>query len=219
MAPVLPILIVLLVAGGIAYVAWTMHQRQLARARAIAAAAGLQIDTDTKRPPALDFELFERGSSKKVRHQMWRAGEQDSVFQYEYTTGSGDNARTYTMTCALVTVPFRAPHLTITTENWWTRIKRAVGSRDIEVESPVFNDRYHVRCEDERFAITLLDPDMIAWMLSPASGQGAISFELRGSWLLAYGDELDLEYLPPLLAWAQGARLQLPTVLTEWYGG
>jgi hypothetical protein len=185
----------------------------------VAAAHGLQVDVSSSKPPPLDFDLFDAGSGKKVTAQMWRSGEDDKVFQYEYTLKSGENSSTYRFTAALIVLPFRAPHLTISTENWWSRMKRAVGMRDIEVESPQFNDRYQVRCGDDRFAITLLDPTMIGWMLSPDSGLGTVTFELDGPWMLCHCDQLDIEELPGMLAWAQSARAQLPAVLTEMYGG
>lgn len=204
--------------GAVVWGAYRYRELQRAKLRAIAAAHGLQVDVSTKRPPKLDFDLFDTGSSKRVDAQMWRAGEQDSVFQYRYTTGSGDNSSTYTFTAALIEVPFLAPHLTISTENLWSRMKRIVGLRDIELESPEFNERYQVRCSDDRFAITLLDPPTIAWMLSPSSGLGHVTFEFLGPWMLCHCDQLDIEQLPGMLAWAQSARAQLPAVLTELYG-
>lgn len=194
------------------------QQRLRVRMLAIASQHGLQVDTTTKKPPDLGFELFGRGGGKKVDAQMWRAGEQDSVFQYQYTVGSGDNSRTYKMTAALVALPFVAPHLTISTESFWSKAKRAVGMRDIEVESPEFNDRYQVRCDDDRFAITLLDQEMIAWMLSPNSGGGSVTFEFGGSWMLCHCQQIELELLPGTLVWAQSVRARLPAVLSEWYG-
>ncbi len=71
--------------------------------------------------------------------------------------------------------------------------------------------------DDERFAITLLDHEMIAFMLSPSSGQGEVTFEFFGRWMLLYRDQLPLEQLPALLAWGQSTRSVLPTVLREWY--
>ncbi len=213
-----PLLVIALLAGAAAYAVYRYQEHQKAKLRAIAAAHGLEVDVSTKRPPRLDFDLFEPGSGKKVRAQMWRACESDSVFQYEYSVKSGDSSTTYRFTAALIGIPFRAPHLEISTENWWSRIKRAVGMRDIEVESPEFNELYQVRCGDDRFAITLLDPSMIAWMLSSGSGRGTVTFEFRDTWLLCHCDQLDVEELPEMLAWAQSVRAQLPAVLTELYG-
>ncbi len=204
--------------GGVVYLVHWYNGQQKAKMREVAAAAGLQVDVDTKKPPPLDFDLFGRGSSKKVKAQMWRAGEHDSVFQYQYTENSGEDSTTYTFTAALVRLPFRAPHLTIASENWWSKMKRAIGARDIEVESPAFNDRFQVRCPDERFAITLLDPPMIAWMLSPYSGGGTITFEFTGEWMLCHRKQLKLHELPQMLEWSQSVLPQLPAVLTDLYG-
>lgn len=204
--------------GGIAYAAYRHNQAQIARAKAVAAQHGLAIDVSKQKPPKdFDFDLFGQGSSKVVRYQMWRPGEPDSVFQYQYTTGSGENSQTHQFTAAQVAVPFDGPKLSIATETWWTRAKRVVGMRDIEIESPEFNDRYHVRCGDERFAVTLLDHDMIAFMLSESSGLGAVTFEIAGDRMLCYGDQVDLEQLPAMLTWAQSTRGVLPRVLSEWY--
>ena len=216
--PLVPLILFAVIAGAITYAAYQYRQRQRAKMRSVAVAHGLEVDVSTKKPPPIDFNLFDTGSSKKVNAQMWRAGEHDSVFQYQYTVSSGENSSTYKFTAALIDVPFLAPHLTISTENWWSKMKRAVGLRDIEVESPQFNEHYHVRCSDDRFAITLLDPTMIGWMLSPSSGRGSITFEFLGPWMLCHGSQLKIEELPGMLAWAQSARRQLPAVLTELYG-
>lgn len=213
------IVVLLAVAAGVAWIVRAYLERQKQRMRAVASSAGLEVDVSAKRPPRMAFDLFDEGSGKRVRPQMWRAGESDSVFQYEYTVKSGESSTTHRFTAALVEVPFDAPHLTISTETWWSRAKRVVGLRDIEIESPHFNDRYQVRCRDERFAVALLDPPMIAWMLTPASGYGAVTFEFLDRWMLCHCDQIELEQLPAMLAWAQQAREQLPAVLTELYGG
>ena len=217
MEGVIALVVLAAIAGAIAYLAYRYREHQRAKLRAIAAAHGLQVDVHTKKPPPIDFNLFDTGNRKKVKAQMWRAGEQDSVFQYQYTVSSGENSTTYEFTAALIEVPFLSPHLTISTENWWSKIKRAVGLRDIEVESPDFNERYRVRCSDDRFAITLLDPAMIGWMLSPNSGLGSVTFEFLGPWMLCHCDQLKVEQLPGVLAWGQSVRSQLPAVLTELY--
>ncbi len=206
------------VAAALLYAAYRYREAQRAKMRAVAAQHGLEVDVSSKKPPPIDFDLFDRGSSRRVDCHMWRAGELDSVIQYQFTEGSGKDSHTYEFSAALVDMPFLAPHLTISSENLWSRMKRAVGLRDVEVESPLFNERYQVRCADDRFAITLLDPPMIAWMLSPASGQGTVTFEFLGPWLLCHCSQLQIEELPGLLTWAQSVRAQLPAVLGELYG-
>ena len=200
-------------------VLWNERRKKarIAYAEQLATQYGFQVDTDTKRPPTQPFDLFDQGSSKKVSFQFWRDGEQDSVFQYQYTTGSGDNRTTHYRTCALISLPFAAPHTKIGPEGFWSGIGRAIGVRDIEVESPVFNDQYRISSDDERFAIALLDQQMIAWLLSSQSGRGAVKFELWGSWLLCVSDQLDMHLLFGYLDWSRGVRSHMPTVLPSLY--
>lgn len=214
-------LVLFVVAGAAAITFYVVMQRRERRRREAALAharsLGYEMDLATKEPPPLGFDLLDQGHAKQVTYHTWRPGSADSVFQYQYTTGSGKDQQTHRRTAALIEVPFRAPHLRIGPEGFWSTLGRAIGIRDIEIESPAFNDRYRVRCDDERFAITLLDPDMIAWMLSPASGGGSVRFEIGGRYLLCWGDRIEDELLIPFLEWAQGARSHLPTVLTSLY--
>lgn len=211
------VILVLLGAAAVGYLVYQAHQRRIAYIRALAAKYGFTVDIGPKDPPDQPFDLFDQGHAKKVRYHMWRHGSQDSVFQYEYTTGSGDNKTTHKRTCALIDVPFVAAHTKIGPEGFWSKIGRAVGMRDIEVESAEFNEQYRVTGDDERFAITLLDQQMMAWLLSSQSGRGAIRFELGGPWLLCVSDELDIELMFGYLDWAIGVRNHMPPVLTSLY--
>lgn len=210
-------LLVLGTVGGVAYLANQREKQRRAAAKAYAATLGYEFDTADKEPPPIGFDLFELGHSKNVSYQVWRPGSSDSAFQYRYVTGTGKDKRTYDRSCALIEIPFTAPHLRIGPEGFWSSIGRAVGIRDIEIESPSFNDRYRVACDDERFAITLLDHDVVAWMLSPMSGGGSVRFELGGRWMLCWGDRVDWTQLFGFVEWAQGARTKLPDVLTSLY--
>lgn len=217
MAVIIFLVVLATVAGAVVYLLLEYNQRKRAAALALAAARGYEIDLDDKAPPPQGFDLFGLGSSRKVSFHIWRNGSPDSAFQYRYTTGSGDNKTTHHRSCALIEVPFTAPHLTIGPEGFWSVVGRAIGVRDVEVESPEFNERYRVACDDERFAITLLDQRMIGWMISPSSGGGVVKFEFGGRWMLCFGDQIDFEHLFGFLEWAQHARQNLPTVLTSLY--
>jgi hypothetical protein len=192
-------------------------KRRMAAAAALARSRGFEFDPASKEPPPLPFNLFQLGSSRRVSYHTWRPGSSDSMFQYRYTTGSGKNRHTHHRSCVLVEVPFTAPHLTIGPEGFWSAVGRAIGVRDVEVESPDFNRRYRVSCDDDRFAITLLDHEMIAWMLSPNSGGGTVKFEFGGRWMLCWGDRIEYPQLFGFLEWAQHARDVLPDVLTSLY--
>jgi hypothetical protein len=204
-------------AGAVAYSVLQAEKKRRAAAVAHAKQRGYEIQVEDKEPPPLGFDLFQLGSGRTVSYHIWPPGSQDSAFQYRYTTGSGKNKQTHHRSCVLVQVPFTSPHLTIGPEGFWSSVGKMVGVRDIEVESPQFNERYRVACADERFAITLLDHEMIAWMLSPNSGGGTVRFEFGGRWMLCWGDDVPFEQLFGYLAWAQHARDVLPDVLTSLY--
>lgn len=198
---------------------WSEHRKKqrIALAEQLAATHGFVVDTAMKGPPPQRFDVFGTGSSKQVSFQFWRAGEHDSVFEYQYTTGSGDNKSTHQRTLALIALPFTAPHTKIGPEGFWSGVGRMVGLRDIEVESADFNDQYRVTSDDERFAVALLDHQMLAWLLSSQSGRGAVKFELWDSWLVCVSDRLELHQMFGFLDWAQRVRTHMPAVLTSLY--
>jgi hypothetical protein len=209
----IPIAVVAIVTG----LVQRHDKRTIARAEALAQQHGFRLDAGAKAPPRQEFDLFDLGSAQKVSFQFWREGENDSVFRYQFTTGSGDDRRTHHRTCALVSLPYAAPHTKIGPEGFWSNLGRMVGRRDIEVESAEFNRRYRVTSDDERFAITLLDHRMLAWLLSRESGGGTVKFEIWGSWLLCISDQLELEQMFGFLDWGQNVRAHMPDVLTSLY--
>jgi hypothetical protein len=215
MVPVLVLFLIAVIVAVVVIVRRDHRRRDVAATRA--ASLGYRFDPASKPPPPLGFALLGIGSSRQVSYHTWRDGSLDSVFHYRHTTGTGDNRTIHHRSAAVVAVPFDAPHLQIGRDGFWASLGRVLGIRDIEVESPEFNDRFRVRCPDERFAITLLDPTLIGWLLSPASGGGQITYELRGPWMLCFGDRIDDEQLISFLTWAQGVRDALPAVLSSLY--
>ncbi len=192
--------------------------RQRARAIALAAHYGFLIDASTKGPPPQRFDAFSAGHGQKVANQLWRPGSSDSVFDYTYTTGSGKNQTTHKRTCALVALPFTAPHTKIATENFFTNLGQRLGIRDIETESVRFNDVYRINGDDERFAITLLDSSAIDWLLRYIpNGPGSVTFELWGPWLLCITSRMEIDAQFGFLDWALSVPGQFPAVLTSLY--
>ena len=214
----------LMVGGTLALIIYVVVRAQraakLKRARAIALAAqyGFAIAPDTKGPPPQRFDVFTIGHSKKVTNQIWRHGSDDSVFDYTYTTGSGKNKSTHRRTCALIALPFDAPHTKLATENFFTTIGRRLGIRDIDTESERFNAIYRVNSDDERFAITLLDSRTIDWLLRYIpNGPGSVIFELWGPWLLCVSNRMDIDAQFGFHDWARSIPLVFPSVLGSLY--
>jgi hypothetical protein len=193
------------------------NKRRLERYRAIATAHGLGFDPgDPSHVTALDFDLFDRGRGGAATYTMWRSTgpNYNRVFQYSYVTGSGKDSQTHYNSCALVGLSCLAARTRIQPSGLGGRILNMVGARDIEFESPTFNDRYRITSGDERFATTLIDPTMMGWLLEVPC---ALDVHFLGSWMLAIDRKRAPEVLPDLLAYAEDFVAHMPTVLASLY--
>lgn len=200
--------------------AWRHEQNRRKKAQAIASAHGLRYLPGPNHPPAVPFQQLSIGRSRQARHTMWREGDPNeaAVFEYRYTTGSGKNSQTHTLTCAVFRTGLRAPHMTLDRQGFFRGLLQTLGLRDIQVESPQFNDTWHVSCADERFAITVLDPPMINWLMTLGGG-GAVEIELLGDRGLAITRKLELEQLPSLLGYTHQFIDRIPAVVHDLYPG
>jgi hypothetical protein len=89
------------------------------------------------------------------------------IFDHRYTTGSGKNKRTHRMTIVAATVPrFSFPRLTMRPEGFFDKLAAMIGYDDIDFPSDEFSRRYHVKCEDRKFAYDLLTPRVIEYLLA-----------------------------------------------------
>ncbi len=215
-APIFYIALAIAAAVLVAVGANEVNKRRIEQYRAIAAAHGLGFDPgDPSNVTALGFELFDRGHSRRASFTMWRTtGPRNRVFQYRYVTGSGKNSQTHTNTCVLVGLACTAPPTRIHPEGFGGHLLNIVGLRDIEFESPTFNDRYRVNSGDERFATALMDPSMMGWLLEVPCN---LDLYLLGSWMLAVDHKRSPEVLPELLAYAEAVVAHMPTVLQSLY--
>jgi hypothetical protein len=212
------IVVIVMIGGGALLVTWLIEQGRRKRAQAIATAKGLRYLTGPSRPPDLGFQQFSVGRAKKMRHIFWREGDEheSSVFEYQYTTGSGKNSTTHRITCALFATGMAAPHLVLDRQGMLRRLLGTLGIRDIQLESPPFNDRWHVSCDDERFAITLLDPTMMNWLMS-VGGAGSIELEVIGDRGLAISKRLPIDEMPGLLDYTHEFARHIPRVVLDLY--
>ncbi len=204
----------LLVGGQLGY-RYLSLKRRAAAAVTATSAAGLHISTEVDEAPPLPFELFNRGSGRRVRNRAWDPNDPNaSVFDYEYTvrSGSGNNnsSRTYRQTCAVFVVPFASPHLALSKQNFFDRIAIGFGGHDVVIGHPQFDERYRVRCQDEAFARRVLDPRVVQLLLNEGR-DGEIGIEISGSHVLvATGEQIDPSQFDDLLAWGHRLIAHLP---------
>lgn len=82
-----------------------------------------------------------------------------------------------TVTGAIVTLPINAPRTLITHENLASKLFTTVARLDLDVESDLFNTKYHVIADDRRFARELLEARMIDLIVQ---SEGRMAFEFSG---------------------------------------
>jgi hypothetical protein len=99
------------------------------------------------------LRLFTQGHSRKIKNIVH--GETDQVeigiFDYQYTTGSGKNAKTRKHTVIYFESPdLQLPQFAMRPENLFHKLGSLVGLKDIDFDShPVFSRAFHLQGEDE----------------------------------------------------------------------
>jgi hypothetical protein len=106
------------------------------------------------------------------------------------------------------------PDISITREGVVDKVLNTVGGGDIDFESEEFNRTFAVRCSDRRFAQTLVDPQMLEFLVAT---KGELNFELAGRWLLVWSSPIAPRLLPGLLKMAEEFVAHIPRVAWELY--
>lgn len=99
------------------------------------------------------FELFAWGRGQEVRNlcRIQRGDRQVTLFDYQYTTGTGKSRRTWQQTVAHVRSPrLRLPRFALRPEHVFHKIGGMFGYQDIDIPAdPGFSSRYLLRGQDE----------------------------------------------------------------------
>jgi len=145
------------------------------------------------------FELFGRGHSREASNVI--CGEIDSravvAFDYQYTTGSGKNQSTHSCQALVMGLPIVAAGLRMRSENLFDHVAAWVGYDDINFESDEFSRRYHVACDDRRFAYDILHARLIDYLL----GCGSVpNLEMQGPLMVLFESQGDAANVRRLLA-------------------
>jgi len=209
--------------AGVGYVV-QVKARQ-ARVRAVAALAqgiGFTFSVDdVDHFVSMPFALFSKGDGRRV--ELVVSGTHNGVplriFDYWYydqsSDGRGGRSRTYhRFTCAVATIPAACPRLRLGHEDFFTRLGDHLGLRDVELEYDDFNQRFRVKCDDQKFAFSLLDGNMMQWLLRADSFD---SVEVDGPWVLLACPKLDPARWLDLGTWLDQFHRQIPPVVYSTY--
>lgn len=217
------VLLFIVAAIGILYVAWYIRDRRRKAFAALATSLGLQYSPDD--PFGLEdlpFALMDQGDGRgceNVLHGTWNQLDL-KTFDYWYyerhTNSKGVSSRTYyRFSCAVIPLAFASPHTTIEPETLLTRLADHLGFRDIDFESEEFNRLMQVKSADKRFANYLVDARMMQWLLATRGWQ----FELSDRYLLCYERKVAPDQYLKLLAALKCFYDQIPRVVYETFGG
>jgi len=200
---VLLIIAGLALTGGVMYLQHRARRKKIAAFTAFAAERGWHYaERDRSLVDRFLGDPFGRGHSRTAEHVLrgeYR-GRQVMAFEYSYkeTHNSGQDQRTetYTHTVVALSLPNAKPTLQVGREGLGRKLLGLVGVRDLQLESEQFNDTFHIKTDNDRFAYDILHPRMMEWMLAD---QRALSTPFR----FERGD---------LMTWDRN-RIELPKVL------
>lgn len=129
------------------------------------------------------------------------------VFEHHWVTGSGDDRRNHRATVCTLGLPRSVSKLAVSRENAFTRVGRALGIRDIELESDAFNREFRVTGDDPRFAYDVLHPRFMEWLLhADAPGFTLVADRV----VLAHGGGLDETMIDHDLSYLVAVIAQIP---------
>jgi hypothetical protein len=163
----------------------------------------------------LPFGLFRTtggGSSfDSVMEGTWE-GMEVTLFDYTYVPDTTGKKIPHEYSCAVTDVSLAAPS-SLAIRRSGKIMAKIFGEEipDVVIGHEEFDKTFRVNCLDERFARTLVDASLAAWLLAQVAGsRRTLGFEVSGSRLLCYSIRLRPSYLPTLMASLKGFRDRIP---------
>lgn len=202
-------------------VPWALRERGGESIASVAARNGLQHSAgDPFGCTRVAFPLFRKGDGRAAEDVVWHEradGLTTRAFDFSYYVETKDDFeqvhRTHThFTCVMAQVDGAWPEVSITREGIIERALDLVGLGDIELESEAFNRRFALRSPDRRFAVTLVDAQMIDFLLST---EARFAFFVKGRWVLLVSDPVRPPLVPALMRVAETFVEHVPRVVYE----
>lgn len=169
--PTILIFVVIAVLIGIS--GWHAHKKNKERTEAFekqADAMGLQFSADggDVRERLIGLNLMTAGRAQRAKNLIsGDAGDvKISIFDYQYTIGSGKNSRTHIQTVvALESSGINAPEFSMRQQNaFLDRIGKFFGGQDIDFEShPKFSEMFVLKGPDEDAIRSFFTPELLAF--------------------------------------------------------
>jgi hypothetical protein len=208
--------------AGVAYVKYRLRQARIAAVRSLAQRSGFTFTIeDVDHITGMPFALFAKGDGRKADlvcsgvHNGRPLRLFDFVYWEDSSDGKGRRSRSYyRFTCAILQIPAACPGLTVTHEDFLTRIGSHIGFHDVELEYDDFNRRFRVKCNEQKFAFTLLDGEMMQWLLDT---DGFEALEVVGPWVLLAVNQLEPARWLDLGTWLDQFHDHVPPLVYSTY--
>ncbi len=223
--PQIAVILIAVMAGGLLCVLVLRVLRRSLRSAAgeadrpkAAAAAALGLTLIEKPDKQLlhhfaDLGVIKRhGSLKHVMHGLLD-DRRLLVFQHTYHIHTGQASIPIVQTVYACEAP-NWPELRITPRTFWNLLALRFGyGRGLTLESAAFNRTFKLACDDEDFAITLVNPAMQEFLLDKPSARWIIS---GGELCLVYRGALRLDRMPASVERIRQFWSLVPVELNEW---
>jgi hypothetical protein len=181
-----PLLVALVIVGGIALVIAYRQHREHRRTALLRAWAGEQgwtyTSVDRDRIRRYEGEPFSRDGH--ARHVLAGEHRGRQVFAFEYRRrgqggpGASLSPVTHHYQVVAVATPSACPRLEVTREHVGHRLLGAVGVHDLQLGHTEWDATYRVRTDDDDFTRRLLNEDLMRWMLADRrAGMRAVRFD------------------------------------------
>jgi hypothetical protein len=159
---------ILVVVLGVGVVSFFVSQQRVRDIRAFAAAHGLIAKGNQWDQGDCSFSLFNMGNRRYWRNVMqgtWN-GLAVSYCDFSYVVQSGKNQETYSFSNVVAPLGMDMPCVTVSPRGIIGALaERSLGAPGVRFESIDFNDRFDVQCNDDAFAVELIDAQMIETLL------------------------------------------------------
>ncbi|MFD6093498.1 hypothetical protein ACFWGN_15375 [Oerskovia sp. NPDC060338] len=191
-----------LVVVGLMYVFWRAGKARRRMFEAWAARHGLgYADLDRDLAKRWKGTPFGAGHARKATEVLagQYAGRPALSFTYVWTVGGGKSETTHTAHVVVLFLPVALPTLELTPEGFGTRVAKAFGGQDIQLESEDFNRAWRIEASDLRFAHQVLHPRLMHRLLEPDFARRNVRIE--GDAILGWtGGRTVLDNVLPLMS-------------------
>lgn len=213
----------LLALGALVY-GLVMSSRRRDAAVALATRLGLQYSQgDPLDIVHLPHRIFRKGDRRRVDTTLMGTmrGRQVALCDYVYTEVSRDaqgntHQSDYRFSLCVLRLPRQMPWIEITPESLGRRFLNMIGvGNDVQFESDEFNREFQVLSDQRDFALTLIDPGMIEWLLSRGRD---CHIEIEGADLIVATRQLPWEQMDAFAGLALEFEDRMPPLAAEQYG-